>query len=114
MKSGKTSEINIKVELSEEKVPVAITWSATDSTANKPQQSKAFLLSLWDSHYKESLRIDLWTKDMLLEDMNTFFFETLMGLAETYNRASQDAALAERLKNFALEFGEAVQVIKRK
>ena len=114
MQNLKTSEIKIKVELSEEKIPISIAWFASDSTLEKPQETKAFLLSVWDPHYKESLRIDLWTKDMLLEEMNIFFFETLMGLADTYQRASQDETIAKRMKDFALEFGEQVQVIKKK
>ncbi|MBC8046468.1 MAG: gliding motility protein GldC [Fimbriimonadaceae bacterium] len=111
---GKTSEINILIQLNEDKIPEKITWQASDSTAEGPQETKAFLLSMWDPHYKETLRIDLWTKEMQQEEMNVFFFQTFMTMADTYLRANNDPSIVEEIKEFAYRFGEKVQVIKRK
>jgi len=114
MDNLKSSEIRITVELNEKKIPEKINWLAADSSTPELQETKAFLLSLWDQHYEEALRIDLWTKDMRLDEMNKFFFQTLIGLSETYLRASQDETIANEMKEFAYNFGEKVQVIKRK
>jgi gliding motility-associated protein GldC len=31
------------------------------------------MLALWDQSYKNTLRIDLWTKDMPVDEMKRFF-----------------------------------------
>jgi gliding motility-associated protein GldC len=36
-------------------------------------RAKAIMLSIWDSKVKESMRIDLWTKDMPVDEMKIFF-----------------------------------------
>ncbi|MBC8172872.1 MAG: gliding motility protein GldC [Chitinophagales bacterium] len=114
MDTGKSSEIKIIVDLNDKKIPEKINWLATDSSSPALQDTKAFLLSLWDPHYEEALRIDLWTKDMRMDEMNKFFFQTLLGLSETYLRASQDEAIANQMREFAYAFGEKVEVIQKK
>ena len=85
-----TSDINIKIGLNEEKLPVRIDWDAADNPAGG-QVSKAMLLSLFDDETKETLKIDLWTNDMQVMEMDRFFFQTLRGLTDTYFRATQYA-----------------------
>jgi gliding motility-associated protein GldC len=63
------SNININVELDADKMPQQITWSASGSSAEDPQKAKAMLLAFWDSVDKSALRIDLWTKDMMVDEM---------------------------------------------
>ena len=65
------SKIEIKVELDNNKIPEKIRWTASDGNINN-QATKAAFLSVWDSKNKESLRIDLWTKDMPLDEMKLF------------------------------------------
>ena len=60
------------MELDNNKVPEKIRWTASDGNINN-QETKATFLSVWDSKNKESLRIDLWTKDMPLDEMKLFF-----------------------------------------
>lgn len=110
---SKESEIRIRIQLDDDQLPEQITWQASDSTAAEPQVSKAFLISLWDPAYKETLRIDLWTKDMQLEEMNVFFFQTLVTMADTYLKANNDEKLAAEIRDFALRFGEKTSVIKK-
>ena len=43
-------------------------WEAEGSDMNKSMTS-AFLLSLWDPNEKNTMKIDLWTKDMSIEEM---------------------------------------------
>jgi len=69
-----TSEIKLQVELDENRIPERLFWEAPDGGIAH-QEAKALFLSVWDHKSKEALRIDLWTKDMPLEEMNIFFWE---------------------------------------
>jgi hypothetical protein len=47
------------------------------------EETKAIMLAIWDNNAKESL-IDLWTKDMSVdENETTFFHQTLVAMADT-------------------------------
>jgi gliding motility-associated protein GldC len=95
------SSIHIRVGLDENKMPETISWSAPDTSAENTRQAKAFLLSLWDGSDKAALRIDLWTQDMMIDEMEDFFYQTLMGMADTYQRATRHDDIATELKQFA-------------
>ncbi|MCO6498689.1 MAG: gliding motility protein GldC [Chitinophagaceae bacterium] len=100
----KESYINIKVTLDQDKVPHDIQWSATDSTAQDTQHAKAMLLAFWDDNEKSALRIDLWNKDMTMDEMADFFYQVLVTMGDTFNRATGKAELVNDLKKFANEF----------
>ena len=98
------STINIQVDLDEEKMPENIEWNAPDGGVDGMQKAKAILLGLWDGQEKSALRIDLWTKKMMVDEMNDFFYQTFYGMAETYVRATKNTELAGELKEFAKTF----------
>jgi gliding motility-associated protein GldC len=98
------SSINIDVVLDNERVPEQISWNATDTTAENARKAKAMMLAFWDGAEKTALRIDLWTKDMMVDEMADFFYQTFMTMAETYHRATQDKNLTEDMKQFARDF----------
>ena len=98
------STIKINVQLDADKVPEQISWSATDNSADMSQKAKAMMLSFWDGHEKSALRIDLWTKDMMVDEMADFFYQTIMTMADTYNRATHHQPLVEDMKKFAHDF----------
>ena len=100
----KQSSINIDVLLDEGKIPSTIQWTASDSTANTPNQAKAMMLAFWDGSDKTALRIDLWTKEMMMDEMADFFYQTLMTMADTYKRATQNEELTSDMKKFAKDF----------
>ncbi len=89
------------VELDNEKVPQKIEWQAADGGVEKPTEAKAFMLSIWDGNENTALRIDLWTKKMMVDEMNDFFFQTMMTMADTYGRATNNGALVTEMKKFA-------------
>ncbi len=101
-----TSTISIEVQMDENKVPGTIQWQATDSGKEVPQQAKALLLSLWDGAEKTALRIDLWTKDMMVDEMADFFYQTFMTMADTYGRATRYQEESDDIKKFAGTFYE--------
>ena len=98
------SSIQVNIGLDDQKIPQNIKWSASDSTATEAQEARAMMLTFWDPTDKTALRIDLWTKDMMVDEMADFFYQNLMGMGDTYLRATQDKALAESFKTFAKTF----------
>ena len=62
------------------------------------------MLAFWDGAEKTALRIDLWTNDMMVDEMADFFYQTFMTMAETYHRATQDQGLTNDMKQFAKGF----------
>lgn len=98
------SQIAIDVTLDDDKVPQDIQWRATDSTADTAQKAKAMMLAFWDGTDKTAMRIDLWTKEMMVDEMADFFYQTMMSMAETYNRATRQTELVDAMKKFANEF----------
>jgi len=98
------STINVQVHLDEQKIPQNIQWSASDSTATESQDARAMMLTFWDPTDKTALRIDLWTKDMMVDEMADFFYQNLMGMGDTYLRATQDQSMSDDFKEFAKLF----------
>lgn len=103
------STIQIDVELDEQKVPSTIEWKATDNTSDRPQQAKAMMLSLWDGADKSALRIDLWTQKMMIDEMADFYYQTLMTMADTFQRATRQTELTDEMKTFAKDFYKKFQ-----
>lgn len=105
------SNINISVTLDENRVPEELKWSAEDGGVEN-EEAKAMLLSMWDAKEKETLRIDLWTKDMPVDDMKIFFHQTLVALSDTFFRATQDERMTETMKDFCDYFAEKLELKK--
>ena len=99
-----TSSISIDVTLDKDRVPEDIRWNATDSTAENARKAKAMMLAFWDGADKTAMRIDLWTKEMMVDEMADFFYQTYMTMAESYYRATQNAELVSDMKKFAAAF----------
>ncbi len=109
MSSLHTSEIVLRVVLDENRVPEQLTWSAQDGGIDK-EEAKAMLLSVWDSKNRESLKIDLWTKDMPVEEMKLFFHQTLVSLSDTFMKATQDEKMTATMKEFCDYFAEKMEL----
>jgi gliding motility-associated protein GldC len=110
----KKSTINIEVLLDPEKIPEQINWQASDSNAEMMQKAKAMCLTFWDASDKSALRIDLWTKDMMVDEMGDFFYQMLMTMADTFNRATKHQELSDDMKLFAKEFLKKLKAIELK
>ena len=98
------STITIDVIMNESRIPDSITWNASDTGAENAQKAKAMMLSFWDGAEKAALRIDLWTKDMMVDEMADFFYQTMMTMADTYGRATKYNEQMEEMKKFAKDF----------
>lgn len=98
------SQITIDIHLDTDKIPRQINWKTSNNSSEDVQNAKAMMLAFWDGQEKSALRIDLWTKDMMVDEMSDFFYQTLMTMADTYNRATHQQELVDSLKTFAAEF----------
>jgi gliding motility-associated protein GldC len=108
------STITIDILLDPDKVPEQINWQASDSTADMAQQAKALCLAFWDGADKTALRIDLWTKSMMVDEMADFYYQMLMTMADTFNRATHQQALTDDMKTFAKNFFEKFKALQIK
>lgn len=106
-----TSEIVLKVALDENKVPEKLHWTAEDGGVDN-EEAKAMMLSVWDSENKESLKIDLWTKDMPVDEMKIFFHQTLVAMSDTFFKATQDEKMTASMKDFADYFADKLEIKK--
>ena len=106
-----TSEILFNIDLDENRVPEKLMWSAKDGGIEM-QETKAILLSVWDSKAKEMLRIDLWTKEMPVDEMKIFFHQTLVAMSDTFLRATGDEKMTDTMKDFCDYFAEKLDLVK--
>ena len=106
-----SSELRFKVAVDENHVPEAIAWSAEGM--QEAGIADALLIGLWDPEAKNSMRMDLWTKNMNVEDMKIFFHQSLLSMADTFSRATGEEIAAKHLRDFAMAFGEDLGIIKQ-
>ena len=93
----KNSEIRFSIELDQKNVPEKIQWDATDKPDPGLTDTKAISIALWDHKQKNTLRIDLWTKDMPVDEMKRFYIECLGGLAQSALSATGDEFMASEI-----------------
>ncbi|MNL63757.1 hypothetical protein D3C87_1879200 [compost metagenome] len=86
-------------------------WTAADGGVEQ-EEAKAIMLSIWDSKAKETMRIDLWTKDMPVDEMKIFFHQTLVAMSDTFNRATNDEKMSDTMKDFCDYFAEKLELKK--
>jgi gliding motility-associated protein GldC len=106
----KTTEINFKVTVDENNLPQSITWNAPDS--GESSECKSMMIALWDANENNTLRIDLWTKEMTVDEMKKFFHQNVVTLTNTYVRATGDDATGNKVKHFFSEVGREIGVLK--
>ena len=107
----KKTQISFNIELDENKIPEKITWSANDGGVNN-KDSKAVFLSVWDHEPQETLKIDLWTKDMPVDQMNVFFHQTLVSMSDTFMRSTNNENMTDAFKQFCDYFSEKLELKK--
>ncbi|WP_194766806.1 gliding motility protein GldC [Tamlana sp. I1] len=105
------SRIELNVELDENRVPEKLHWTAEDGGITN-EEAKAMMLAVWDAKTKETLRIDLWTKDMPVDEMKVFFHQTLVAMSDTFHRATQDDKMSATMKDFCDYFAEKLELKK--
>ncbi|MBM3430373.1 MAG: gliding motility protein GldC [Bacteroidetes bacterium] len=107
---AKTSSISIQIDLDANHLPMKMNWSATDGGIND-SEAAAFLLSIWDVKEKNTMKIDLWTKDMTIDEMKLFFHQTLLTMADTFEKATGEHLISEDLRDYCYHFAEKMNIL---
>ena len=111
--STKKKEISITVDLDENDVPTNIDWNATDKEGEGIANCRAMLLSMWDPKKQDTLRLDLWTKEMTMDEMKVFFHQTLITMADTFQNSTNEEAMAEDMRDFTSYFAEKMEIVDK-
>ena len=109
----KKSEIKFNIELDDSNIPEKISWEASDSGESDPKPCKSIMLSIWDHQEKNTLKIDLWTKDMQLDEMDAHFFQSCMALAESYQRATKYDFVEEEMQEFCKNLSSKINALEK-
>ena len=108
----KKSIINFTVELDQNNVPEKILWEATDKPEPGQSETKAISVSLWDHQQKNTLRIDLWAKDMPVNDMRRFYIDCIGGLAQSALSATGDEYMASKINELCSDLVNHLKTLK--
>ncbi|MFZ9848487.1 MAG: gliding motility protein GldC [Flavobacteriales bacterium] len=106
---AKKNTLTFTVELDENNLPINIEWNGEDSAKEK---IKALMISVYDGNEQVAKRVDLWTKDMYIEEMKLFYFQTLMTMADGFERSTGETEMAAEMRTFGKEFGKKGGVVK--
>lgn len=106
----KTSEIKINVGVNENNVPMRMLWNATDGNIENAE-ARALMLSVWDPKAKNTLKIDLWTDEMSIEEMKQFFHQTLLTMADTFEKATGETKICEDLRDYCFHFADKMEIM---
>ncbi len=109
----KKSTIQFTIQLDSNNIPEKIEWDATEKPESGLSETKAISINLWDHQQKNTMRIDLWAKDMPVEDMKRFYIDCVGGLSQSVLSSTGDEfianemnALCERLARHLQESGK--------
>lgn len=109
--SANSKKINIEVLLDDQNVPEDIKWKATDLQGFDEASCRSMILSLWDHTNKDTLRLDLWTKDMTVDEMKIFFHQTLVTMADTLEKSINDPGISGDMRDFCEYFAEKMEIV---
>ena len=109
METTKAANIHIEVHTDQHKVPEKMNWTATDANI-KNKECKAMILSVWDKEDKAALRMDLWTKEMMVDEMKMFFYQTLVTMADNFQKATGEDDIVEDLRDYCAHFADKMKL----
>lgn len=104
----KKSNINVEVALDENNLPVDMHWSAEGADM---KQTKAMFLALWDGEAKNTMKLDLWVKEMSIEEMKQFFHQTMLTMADTFEKATGETNISEDLRDYCYHFADKMKIM---
>ncbi len=107
---SKTSKIIFNIELDDNNLPEKISWQADDAGFNGFREAKTLFLSLWDKEDSVTMGLDLWTREMLIEEMNIHYHQIFVKLADSYQRATNDSDTSLMIKKFAADFADKLKL----
>ena len=111
-KTSKKEKFSVEVIMDENLIPEELEWHSSQGKGQSDNASAA-LIYLWNAQKNETFSLDLWTKKMSVEEMNKMMFQTIMTLANSYEKATSEDQLANAMRDFAEFFGEKTEIIPR-
>jgi len=104
-----SNKIILEVITDEKHVPETIRWEAPQIMERG--ECKSIALALWDGKENNTLRMDVWTKDMTTDEMKKFLLQSIITFCDTYERATSDSALADKIKQLIINIAKEEKVI---
>lgn len=105
----KKSKIQFEVQLDDKNIPENIYWEATDKEDDGTNQTRSISIAVWDHFQHNTLRIDLWTKEMSVDDQKRFYIDCIGGMAQSILSATGDEFMAQEMNALCNRFIEHVQ-----
>ncbi len=105
----KNSTIQFKIQLDSNNIPDRIEWDATDKPDAGMTETKSVSISLWDHVQKNTMRIDLWTKEMPVDEMKRFYIDCLGGLAQSVLTSTGDEKMAAEINQLCERLAQHVR-----
>ncbi len=108
MAEARKAQITFTITMDENNLPESIEWNASDSADGG--KCKAIMLALWDEKEQSTMRIDLWTKAMLVDEMKAFFHQNMLTMSDTLRRATGEEKIVTDMRDFCAYFAEKMQL----
>ena len=102
--------LKFEVELDENNLPNSIKM-LEEKASNSSIDLKALMIAGWDAKRKETLRVDIWTKDMPVSDMFIMYHQNMMGMATSLEKSTGEGKLAEGLRDYCAFFAEKTKIL---
>ncbi len=106
----KKSTIAIDVMTNENNLPEQINWSAKEGGV-EGANAEAMILSFWDKETATAMRIDLWNKEMTVDEMKKFMHQTLLTMADSFERATGEKNMSEDLRDYCHHFADKMGIL---
>ena len=103
------SEIRLPVGLDQHRNPIRLSWTAEEGGIEPNREVKGFFLTTWDKKENNSMRMDLWTTEFMVDEMQTLVFQHLMSLADVVQRSTGDEVAAHEMRTFANQLHQTMK-----
>ncbi|MEC8603579.1 MAG: gliding motility protein GldC [Bacteroidota bacterium] len=107
------SNLNIEFDLDENQIPEKINWESISGSENIKHEAKAAFISFWDKSDNNAMSLNLWTKDISIEEMSKFYFQTFLTMADNFEKSTSEDQLALAIRDFADFFGEKMGILPK-
>ena len=102
--------LKFEVELDENNLPNSIKM-LKEKASNSSIDLKALMIAGWDAKRKETLRVDIWTKDMPVNDMFIMYHQNMMGMATSLEKSTGQNKLANALRDYCDFFAKETKIL---
>jgi gliding motility-associated protein GldC len=55
-------------------------------------------VSIWDRNQEGTMKLDLWTKDMPVDEMKHFFVDIIGSMSQTILTATNDKVMSDKMR----------------